>query len=140
MTLTGKEKAFVRSSRVGYLATADRKGCPLNVPFCYVSDGRALYSPIDEKPKKTSPRGLKRIRNVLENPQVSVVVNRYEEDWGRLGHVIINGRARILARGKEHQKAVRLLRRKYPQYRSMAIHHRPVIQITPTRCISWGVL
>jgi PPOX class probable F420-dependent enzyme len=138
--LTRKEKTFVRSGRVAHFATADGKGRPLNVPFCYILAGEKLYSPLDEKPKSTPPLLLKRIRNIRENPHVSVVVDRYEEDWTRLAFVIITGKARVLVRGRNHQKAVRDLRKKYPQYRSMAIHDRPIIQITPIHCRSWGAL
>ncbi len=131
---------FLRSARVAHLATADRKGQPLVIPICYALDVDRLYSPIDEKPKKGSPLSLKRLRNIRENARVSVVVDRYEDDWKRLGYVLITGKARILAGGKSYKRAVDLLRKKYPQYRRMAIDQRPIIQINPSRVISWGAL
>ncbi|MFQ5682528.1 MAG: TIGR03668 family PPOX class F420-dependent oxidoreductase [Candidatus Binatia bacterium] len=136
------EKAFIQRSRVAHLATADEKGRPLVVPFCYVLDGQAevLYSPIDEKPKKTSSLLLKRIQNIRANPHVSVVVDRYDDDWRRLAYMLITGRASVLSKGRKHQRAVLLLRRKYPQYRQMAIDKRPIILITPVRLKSWGAL
>ena len=140
MPLTGKAKAFIRSARVAHLATADREGRPHVIPICFAFDGKALYSPIDEKPKRTSPLGLKRVRNILENPHVAVVVDRYDENWKKLAYILIRGRARLLTRGENYRKAVFLLRRKYPQYRHMAIHQRPMIQIKPTRVKSWGNL
>ncbi|MDE0031555.1 MAG: TIGR03668 family PPOX class F420-dependent oxidoreductase [Deltaproteobacteria bacterium] len=137
--MTRKEAAFIRQARVGILATVDEHGQPLNVPFCFAFDGACLYSPIDEKPKAAGPRELKRIRNIRANPRVSVVVQRYDdEDWSRLAHIIIHGEARILTDGDTHGKAVRLLRRKYSQYRTMALDQRPVIQIRVVRCIRWG--
>lgn len=132
------EIAFIRRARIGYLATADQSGEPSNVPFCFAFDGATLYSPLDEKPKSTDPARLKRIRNIRENPHVCVVVNHYEDDWSRLGHLIIRGQARVLLKGQKHQAAVRRLRRKYPQYRQMAIHERPIIAIDVNRCIAWG--
>jgi PPOX class probable F420-dependent enzyme len=113
-------------------------GRPLVVPICYAFDGRELYSPIDEKPKQSSPLQLKRVRNILANPHVSLVVDRYDENWKRLAYVLILGRARILLKGAKHRRAVLLLRKKYPQYRGMAIHERPIIQITPAHWKSWG--
>lgn len=110
------------------------------VPICYVFDGKTLYTPIDEKPKQTEPLRLKRVRNISVNPEVAVVVDRYDDDWRRLAYVLITGRAKILTRGRRHKRAVALLRKKYPQYRKMAIHKRPVICITPTRFKSWGAL
>ena len=136
--MTRPEVTFVRRARIGYLATADGSGEPSNVPFCYAFDGTTIYSPIDEKPKSEDLTRLKRIRNIRENPRVCVVVNQYDDDWSRLGHMIIRGRSKVLLRGQKHQAAVRLLRRKYPQYRQMAIHERPIIAIQVTRYISWG--
>ena len=136
--MTRREKAFLRSARVARLATADASGQPHVIPICYAFDGRDLYSPIDEKPKRTSPLRLKRIRNIGSNPKVAVVVDRYVEDWKRLAYVLIFGRAKLLTRGPTHKRAVLLLRRKYLQYRRMAIEDRPMIHIRPTHVSAWG--
>jgi hypothetical protein len=42
--------------------------------------------------------------------------------------------------GLKHQNAVKLLRRKYSQYRAMALDERPIILITPMKIVSWGRL
>jgi len=138
--VTTKVKGFVRSARVARLATGDRNGRPHVIPICYAFDGKALYSPIDEKPKKISPLKLKRIKNIRENPCVAVVIDHYDENWKKLAYVLITGRAAILLAGQKHKKAALLLRRKYPQYRRMAIDQRPMIRIVPTRVTSWGAL
>ncbi len=138
--MTKKAREFIRSARVAHLATGDKKGQPLAIPICFAFDGEELFSPVDEKPKNSSPLRLKRIRNVLENPHVAVIVDRYDENWKRLAYVLIFGTAKILTKGAKHRKAVLLLRRKYPQYRKMAIDERPVISIKPTRWKSWGKL
>jgi PPOX class probable F420-dependent enzyme len=140
MLLSHKENAFIRSARVAHLATANQKGRPHVIPICFAFDGRELYSPIDEKPKIASPLLLKRIRNIRVNPHVSVVIDRYDDDWKRLAYVLVTGRAKLLLRGPRHERAVLLLRKKYPQYRRMAIHERPIIRITPTRWKTWGAL
>ncbi len=138
--MTTKIKRFIRSARVAHLATADRNSRPHAIPICYVFDGKEIYSPIDEKPKKIPPLLLKRIKNIRANPSVSVVVDRYDDDWRKLAYVLIVGRARVLTKGPKHKRAVLLLRRKYPQYRRMAIHARPMILIQPARVTSWGKL
>jgi len=138
--LTKKVLAFLRSARIGHLATSDKSGQPHVVPICFVFDGTDFFSPIDEKPKRTAPRKLKRLKNIRENPRVSLVIDRYDEDWTKLGYVLVFGTARILSRGEKNRKAVRLLRRKYRQYRSMAIQERPMIVIRPSRVVSWGRL
>jgi len=138
--MTNREKASVQRARVAHLATADDKGRPQVIPICFVLDGKELYSPIDEKPKKTSPLLLKRIRNIRANPHVAVVIDRYDENWQRLAYVLITGRAKILLSGARHQRAVRLLRKKYPQYKKMRLEDRPMICIQPIRWTSWGAI
>ena len=138
MSLPKKHLAYVRSARVAHLATADKNGCPHVVPICFVFDGNYFYSPIDEKPKRTAPEKLKRVKNIRENAQVALVVDHYDEDWQKLSYVLVSGKARVLLSGAKHRNAVRLLRRKYRQYRSMAIERRPVICIAPTRLRAWG--
>ncbi len=129
---------FLRAARVAHLATADKTGRPHAIPICFVYDGEKFYSPIDEKPKRTEPRRLKRLRNIGENPRVALVIDRYDEDWRRLAYVLVFGRARILARGGKHRRAVRLLRRKYRQYRAMSLDRLPMIAIAPRRFVCWG--
>jgi PPOX class probable F420-dependent enzyme len=138
--LTEEEKVFILSRRVARMATADKSGRPLVVPICYAYDGRCFYTPIDKKPKRVSARGLKRVINLSENPNVSVVIDEYHEDWTRLCYVIIHGRAELLEGGEEYLNSLRLLCEKYPQYKNMdlSILNLPVIKIIPDRITSWG--
>ena len=112
----------------------------MSIPICFVFDGNHFYSPIDEKPKRAAPAKLKRLRNIRENPNVALVIDHYDEDWRKLAYVLVFGKARILQSGATHRRAVKLLRRKYRQYRAMAIDERPMIVITPKRIVSWGEL
>ncbi|MGH7768077.1 MAG: pyridoxamine 5'-phosphate oxidase family protein, partial [Candidatus Binatia bacterium] len=57
--MTRREKLFVQSARIAHLASADDKGRPHVIPICFAFDANEIYSPIDEKPKKTSPLRLK---------------------------------------------------------------------------------
>jgi len=130
---------MLRAARVGRLATADARGRPLVVPICYAFDGEAVDSAIDAKPKRTTGRGLRRIRNIEENPSVALVVDQYDEDWTRLSYVIVEGRAALLTGGEVFGRAVDLLRAKYPQYRAMGLDRDEgfVIAIAPTRFLAW---
>ena len=136
--LTPDQITFLERQRVARLATVDARGRPHALPVCYALTGGALYTPIDEKPKRAAPSKLKRIRNIKENPRVAIVIDHYDEDWKKLGYVLVFGKARVLIGGKTHQHAVRLLRRRYSQYRSMAIESRPMIAIAPTSAAVWG--
>jgi len=131
---------FIRAARVAHLATAGLNSQPHVIPICFVFDGKYFYSPIDEKPKRTSPTELKRVINLQANPQAALVIDRYSEDWKHLAYILIRGTAKILHRGVAHAAAVRRLRRKYPQYRQMAIQTRPMIEIIPIRWTFWGNL
>ncbi len=138
--MTPEARAFVESARLGHLATVSPDGTPHVVPICYGFDGVCFYSVIDQKPKRVSPNNLRRIQNILGNPNVSLVIDRYDEDWTRLGFVLVTGTAVILWEGHEHREALHLLRGKYPQYRVMPLEGRPVIKVSPQRVICWGDL
>ena len=130
---------FLASRRVGHLATADARATPHLVPVCFVVSEGALYITIDQKPKG-DPRALKRLKNIIENPAVAFVADRYDEDWTRLGWVMLRGPAEILGDGVEHDRAQALLRSRYPQYRGMELDGLPVIAIRIERVTSWGNL
>lgn len=141
VALNADEAAFLVRQRVARLATADASGEPYAVPVCFAYTPGAIYIALDEKPKDVPPQRLKRVRNILENPKVSLVADRYAEDWSLLGFVMVRGAAELLEPGApEHAAAVRLLRGKYQQYESMRIEENPVIAIRPERAASWGAL
>ena len=135
-----QERTFLLDQRVGRLATADRNGAPHVLPVGYALEGNALYIAIDDKPKRTSGRKLKRLQNIIENPRAAVVVDRYDEDWSRLGWVMLRGYAEILDDGDEHDNAQALLRARYPQLAGMQIAGYPVIAVRIERVTSWGNL
>jgi PPOX class probable F420-dependent enzyme len=99
-----------------------------------------LYITLDEKPKRRSATVLKRMTNIVENPAVAVVVDRYDDDWALLGWVMLRGHADILIDGPEHDTAQALLRSRYPQLNAMHIAQLPVIAVRIERTTSWGNL
>src|SRR5262245_47332885 len=130
---------FISESRVGRLGTADASGQPLVVPICYAWDGGALFSAIDAKPKTRAVESLKRIRNIRENPKVSVVIDHYDEDWCALRYVIIQGQARLLTGGADFSHGADLLLAKYPQYRAMGLGRDAglMIKVEPSKVTHW---
>ena len=130
---------LAEEARVARLATVDDSGAPHLVPVCYATDGHAYYSPIDQKPKRTPPGGLRRLRNIRANPRVALLIDHYEEDWRRLRWVMVQGRAQLLEAGAEWMQARDLLEAKYPQYRLMRIGETaPMIKIVPERVLDWS--
>jgi PPOX class probable F420-dependent enzyme len=138
--LSNLERRFLERQRVAHLATADTRAVPHVVPVCFAIRQGALYITIDDKPKRVSATALKRLRNIAENPAVAVVVDRYDEDWTRLGWVMVRGRAEILREGTEHRDAQTRLRSRYPQLAAMQIEKYPVIAVRIERVTSWGDL
>lgn len=135
LELSSGARRLIRSARLAHLATADKSGQPHVIPICFAFDGKYFYSPIDEKSKRTNK--LKRLKNIADNPNVALVIDHYEEDWRKLGYVLVFGRARVLRSGNIYQRAVKLLRRKYSQYRRMGIDTRPTIVVKPNRMLTW---
>jgi PPOX class probable F420-dependent enzyme len=137
--LSEHQARFLASRRVGHLATADARATPHLVPVCFVVSESALYITIDQKPKG-DPRALKRLKNISENPVAAFVADRWDEDWTRLGWVMLRGPAEILMEGAEHDQAQALLKSRYSQYEGMALAGLPVIAIRIERVTSWGNL
>ena len=142
--LTESQARFLADARVARLATADEKGRPHVIPVCFACDGERIYIVLDQKPKSTALTRLRRVRNILANPQASLVVDHYDEDWQQLRYVLVTCRAELLdgvdlaGVGQEASRAVALLRDKYPQYRGMDLDGNPVIKLTPERHTAWS--
>jgi PPOX class probable F420-dependent enzyme len=137
--LSEHEAHFLTCRRVGHLATADGRAVPHLVPVCFAVSEGALYITIDQKPKGDF-RALKRLKNITENPVAAFVADRWDEDWTRLGWVMLRGPAEILADGAEHDRAQALLRSRYRQYQGMELAGLPVIAIRIEQVTSWGDL
>ena len=137
--LSDQQARFLASCRVGHLATADARAAPHLVPVCFVVSEDVLYITSDQKPKG-AVRALKRRRNIIENPVAAFVADRWDEDWTRLGWIMLRGVAEILAAGAEHDRAQALLRSRYRQYQGMELDGLPVIAIRIERVTSWGNL
>jgi PPOX class probable F420-dependent enzyme len=123
------------SARVARLATTDPDGRPHLVPIVFALDGSTLYSAVDRKPKRSSK--LRRIENVRARPDVTVLVDHYEDDWSLLWWIRLRGRARILDDGDEREHALALLAEKYAQYRTEP-PDGPVLAVDVTEIRDWG--
>jgi PPOX class probable F420-dependent enzyme len=142
--LSVAERAFLEGARRAILVTLAPDGRPRPVPICFVLEPEqpVLYTPLDEKPKAIDDvRRLARVRDIERDPRVSVVVDRWDEDWTRLGWLRLNGSAALLEPGgADHAQAVPTLRNKYEQYRAHDLDSRPIIRVAIERATSWGAL
>jgi PPOX class probable F420-dependent enzyme len=125
----------IMEARVARLATADTSARPHVVPITFALDGDTIYFAVDAKPKRTTD--LKRLRNIKANPAVAVLVDHYEEDWGSLWWVRIDGTARVLDDAAEARRAMDRLVSRYPQYQK-ARPSGPVVAISIERMTGWS--
>ena len=114
------------------LGTADREGRPHLVPCTFAVDdaGRVVIG-VDDKPKTTT--NLRRLRNITENPQVSMLVDHYSDDWTRLWWARADGTAAVV----RDTASWELLREKYPQYENRPLDG-PIILVTVTAWSGWA--
>ena len=122
-------------ARVARLATAGGGEAvePTVVPVCFVLHDGRIYSPIDGKPKTT--RRLRRVRDLERNPNATLLVDHYEEDWRRLWGIQVRGRARLIA-GNAAAAALEHLRACYLQYGEVSVGPE-VICLEPDRFVTW---
>jgi PPOX class probable F420-dependent enzyme len=111
----GEARARFATVPVARLGTADVGGRPHVVVVTFAVQGDTVYTAVDQKPK--SGTNLKRLRNVGENPQVTMLADEYSDDWDRLWWVRADGRAVVLTDQRQMAEPLRLLANRYWQYR-----------------------
>jgi PPOX class probable F420-dependent enzyme len=121
------------ATRVARLATAGADRRPHLVPVVFALAGDTVYIAVDRKPKRTTR--LRRLRNVAENPAVSLLADHYEDDWERLWWVRADGRGRVLdGSDPESRRAIERLRARYPQQEATGT----VLAVDVERWVGWS--
>ena len=122
-------------ARVATLATIRADGRVDLVPITFAFDDQVVVTAIDHKKKSTTE--LKRLDNIRQFPEVTLLVDHYnDQDWTHLWWVRIRGRAKVHEAGSEYERALDLLSDRYPQY----VETRPkgaVIVIDRTELTGW---
>lgn len=125
-------------AEIARLATirADPEPGPHLVPVTFALAGPdTIVIGIDHKPKSTTD--LQRLRNIAVNPQVSLLVDRYDPDWTRLWWARADGEARTVTAGETHAHAWEALRDRYHQYAGRDLVG-PVIEVAVRRWTGWA--
>lgn len=145
-------REVVRQARRAVLATVTPDGRARLVPICFwlpdapdAGGQLIVYSALDEKPKSVAdPLQLGRVRDLLARPAVTVLIDRWDEDWRRLAWVRLDGSARVLgpsrpgaADASEHALAVAGLHGRYGQYRDHDLAGRPLVRMAVDHVAEW---
>ena len=125
---------LLRESRVGRLGVTDDDGAPRVLPVTFVLHSRALWSAIDNKPKRT--REPARVRWLRARPDAALTVDRYDDDWTQLAWVQVLGEVELLDAGAA-PGAIEALAAKYPQYLEDA-PPGPLLRLAPRRVLCWS--
>jgi PPOX class probable F420-dependent enzyme len=143
MAITPVIEEFIERARVARLATVDYRSKPHLVPVVFVFDGNHFFIPIDKKRKTVKPQKLKRIKNIQDNPNVALLIDKYSEDWTKLAFVMIQGKASIITSKTQGniqvQEAYKKLTTKYRQYQKIGLSEMCII-IKPEKVASWGAI
>ncbi|CAN5727326.1 TIGR03668 family PPOX class F420-dependent oxidoreductase [soil metagenome] len=145
----GPDVELLTTARTATLATISPSGLPRLVPVCFAAvpdpdaeHGIRIYTPLDQKPKRSAdPRELARVRDIAADPRVSLLVDRWSEEWSTLSWLRVEGVASLVepdADCAEHDAALAALRDRYPQYREHDLESRPLILLTFGRVTSWS--
>lgn len=126
-------KARFAQAPIARLATVSPDGMPHLVPVVFALRDDVVYTAVDAKPKTT--QRLRRLANIETNPQVSLLVDHYADDWTQLWWVRADGIARVVA-GDDAERGIRLLTERYEQYRTQP-PAGPVIAIRVEHWSGW---
>ena len=135
--LEPKVKAMISKARVARLSTVDNDQ-PHAVPVVFIFNRRYFFIPLDKKSKSVKPEKLRRVRNIVKNPRVALLIDEYKEDWNKLFFVMILGKASIIGKEKNEllARVHKLLLTKYPQYKKVGIGDS-CIMVDPQKVIFW---
>ena len=131
--LSGGAAELFAHARVVYLGTVSPGGEPHVVPISPILDlDRVVFA---------SEFATVHVRNIREDPRVSLTVDEYHEDWDRLRAVMVFGPAQIIESGFEWERMRNLLYEKFPQYPEQSPIEEgttAMLDIRIDRIVTWG--
>jgi PPOX class probable F420-dependent enzyme len=133
--LSGWAIELVDSARIAHLGLLDADGAPRVMPVTFARVGGALWSAIDQKPKRVHGESVARVRWLRASPRAALTVDRYDDDWCRLAWVQVLCAASVVdVVGRDD--VLEALARRYPAYRE-APPPGPLIELRPERILCW---
>jgi PPOX class probable F420-dependent enzyme len=124
---------LIESERVARLAFLDDGDRPRVLPVTYALAEGAVWSAIDDKPKRAAEPA--RVRYLSRRPEAALCVDHYDDDWSRLAWVQLLGRIEVVpvARGETGLDA---LSERYAQYRERR-PPGPLLRLEIERALHW---
>lgn len=119
-------------ARRAVMTTVDPAGRPHAVPVIFAAHEGHVVTPIDRKPK--TGRTLGRRRNLEANPNVTLLADRWSEEWTELAWVMVRGRASFVPPERSEPEVEAIIAR-HPRYRA-ELEGSEIIRIAVER-VSW---
>ena len=136
-SFTSREREYVDAARVARLATVRPDGRPHVVPITFACAAPGVVvTAVDHKPKRTTD--LQRLRNIESHPEVSLLIDHYDEDWTALWWLRIDATARVVREEPERTALIGALVEKYAVYAGRP-PAGPVIAMSVHTVTSWNV-
>jgi PPOX class probable F420-dependent enzyme len=132
-TLPGWASELVETARVARLAYLDGDGHPRVLPVTFAVTGDAIWSAIDEKPKRAAEPA--RVEYLRRRPESALLVDEYNDDWSRLLWGQLMGRVDVLP-ASSAPEAMAALAAKYADY-ARRPPPGPLLRLTVERALSW---
>jgi PPOX class probable F420-dependent enzyme len=122
------------SSPVARLSTVKPDGMPHVVPIVFALLGDVIFSAVDAKPKRSTD--LQRLANVRAEPRCALLVDHYEDDWGRLWWVRADGLGEVVDLPSPGHPGIQALVQQFSQYRDEP-PSGPLLVVTVQRWTGW---
>ena len=125
---------LLADSRAGHLAYLDEHDLPRVLPVTFAVAGSAVWTAIDDKPKR--PGEPARVRYLRRRPEAALCVDRYDDDWSRLAWVQLLGRVEVLELG-DGGEGLAALTERYAPYRRKS-PPGPLLRLEVERALWWS--
>jgi PPOX class probable F420-dependent enzyme len=132
-TLPEWARELLATERVARLAYLDEGDRPRVLPVTFAVSGDAVWSAIDQKPKRTPEPA--RLRHLRRRPEAALLVDVYDDDWTRLAWVQLLGRVDVIPI-EDSPEATTALAAKYEPY-VRRTPPGPLLRLTVERALQW---
>jgi PPOX class probable F420-dependent enzyme len=125
--------AHLEAGRVGHLGFVDDRDRPRVLPVTYALFEDAVWSAIDDKPKRSGQPA--RVRYLRRRPHAALCVDVYADDWSRLAWVQLLGAVELVD-ARDGAGALDALAVRYAPYRERR-PAGPLLRLAVERALHW---